>query len=60
MKVKDLIALLQSDDINPESEVCMAIPPTEYFNIQNIACVGYVMHPAFDEWKYVEIRGEKE
>ena len=59
MKVKELIALLQSEDINPESEVRLANPPTECFNIQDIACIGYVMHPAFDECKYVEIRGEE-
>ena len=57
MKVKELISLLQSEDISPESEVRLPMPPTEHFSIQDIVSVGYVMHPAFDEWKYVELQG---
>lgn len=59
MKVKELIALLQADTINPESEVRLFVGLLQEYGPLNITYVDYVMHPAFDDWKYVEIRGEK-
>ena len=60
MKVKELIALLQSDNINPESEVRVFVGLVAEYGPLNINYLDYVMHPAFDECKYVEIRGEEE